>query len=36
MRSVETIWLLRAAAKFADLVDEKVEGSRPDNKIQSS
>jgi hypothetical protein len=26
----------RAAAKFADLLDEKVEGSRPDNKIQSS
>jgi hypothetical protein len=25
----------RAAAKLADLVDEKVEGSRPDNKIQS-
>jgi hypothetical protein len=34
--SVEAIWLLlSAAAKFADLVDEKVEGSRPDNKIQS-
>jgi hypothetical protein len=33
---LETIWLLlSAAAKFADLVDEKVEGSRPDNKIQS-
>jgi hypothetical protein len=30
-----TIWLLSAAAKFVDLVDEKVEGSRPDNKIQS-
>jgi hypothetical protein len=36
--------LLSAAAKFTDLVDEKladiadgkVEGSRPDNKIQSS
>jgi hypothetical protein len=25
--------LLSAAAKFVDLVDEKVEGSRPDNKI---
>jgi hypothetical protein len=34
--SVEAIWLLLSAAeKFADLVDEKVEGSRPDNKIQS-
>jgi hypothetical protein len=28
--------LLSAAAKFADLVDEKVERSRPDNEIQSS
>jgi hypothetical protein len=27
--------LLFAAAKFANLVDGKVEGSRPDNKIQS-
>jgi hypothetical protein len=27
--------LLSAAAKFVDLLDEKVEGSRPDNKIQS-
>jgi hypothetical protein len=27
--------LLLAAAKFADLVDEKFEGSRLDNKIQS-
>jgi hypothetical protein len=27
--------LLSAAAKFADLLDIKVEGSRPDNKIQS-
>jgi hypothetical protein len=36
--SVEAIWLLllSAAEKFADLVDEKFEGSRPDNKIQSS
>jgi hypothetical protein len=25
----------QAAAKFADLLDEKVEGSRPDDKIQS-
>jgi hypothetical protein len=34
--SVEAIWLLPSAAeKFADLIDEKVEGSRPDNKIQS-
>jgi hypothetical protein len=41
--SVEAIWLLLVAEKFADLVDEKladlvdekVEGSRPDNKIQS-
>jgi hypothetical protein len=33
---VDTIWLLLlAAAKFADLVDEKDEGSRPDDKIQS-
>jgi hypothetical protein len=33
---VEVIWLLlSAAAKFADLVDEKVEGSHPDDKIQS-
>jgi hypothetical protein len=36
MNFVEAIWLLlSAAAKFADLVDEKVEGSRPDDKIQS-
>jgi hypothetical protein len=27
--------LLSAAAKFADLVDEKVEGSHLDDKIQS-
>jgi hypothetical protein len=27
--------LLSAAAKFADLFDGKVDGSRPDNKIQS-
>jgi hypothetical protein len=27
--------LLSAAAKFADLVKRKFEGSRPDNKIQS-
>jgi hypothetical protein len=34
---VESIWLLllSAAAKFADLVDGSVEGSCPDNKIQS-
>jgi hypothetical protein len=36
LRSLEVIWLLpSAAAKFADLVDEKAEGSRPDDKIQS-
>jgi hypothetical protein len=37
MRSVEAIWLLlpSAAEKTSDLVDEKVDGSRPDNKIQS-
>jgi hypothetical protein len=43
MDIVEAIWLLFVAKKFADLVDEKfadiadgkVEGSRPDNKIQS-
>jgi hypothetical protein len=36
MRSVDAIWLLLlAAAKFADLVDGEVEGSRPDDKIQS-
>jgi hypothetical protein len=37
MIQLETIWmlLLSAAIKFVDLVDEKVEGSRPDNKIQS-
>jgi hypothetical protein len=29
------LMLPSAAAKFADLVDEKVEGSHPDNKIQS-
>jgi hypothetical protein len=36
--SVEAIWLLllSAALKFADLVDKKVEGSHPDDKIQSS
>jgi hypothetical protein len=28
--------LLSAAAKLDDLVDEKFEGSRPDNKIQPS
>jgi hypothetical protein len=27
--------LLLAAVKFPDLVDGKVEGSRPDDKIQS-
>jgi hypothetical protein len=27
------IRLLSAVAKFADLVDEKLEGSRPDDKI---
>jgi hypothetical protein len=27
--------LLSAAIKFVDHVDEKVEGSRPDDKIQS-
>jgi hypothetical protein len=27
--------LLSAAAKFVDLVDEEIEGSRPDDKIQS-
>jgi hypothetical protein len=34
---IETIWLLllSAAIKFVDLVDEKIEGSRPDDKIQS-
>jgi hypothetical protein len=36
----EAIWLLRlllaAATKFADLVNGKVEGSRLDNKIQST
>jgi hypothetical protein len=33
---VEASWLLLSAAvKFADLVDGKVDGSRPDNKIQS-
>jgi hypothetical protein len=37
MRYVEAIWLLllSVAAKFADLHDEEVEGSRPDDKIQS-
>jgi hypothetical protein len=36
MRSIDAIWQLPSAAvKFADLVDGKVEGSRPDNKIQS-
>jgi hypothetical protein len=35
MNFVESIWLLLmfAAAKFADLVEKKVEGSRPDDKI---
>jgi hypothetical protein len=34
---VETIWLMPlAATKIADLLDVKIEGSRPDNKIQSS
>jgi hypothetical protein len=34
--SAEATWqLLSAATKFVDLVDEKVKGSRPDNKIQS-
>jgi hypothetical protein len=35
---VEAIWmlLLSAAMKFVDLIDRKVEGSRPDDKIQSS
>jgi hypothetical protein len=34
--SVEAIWLLLSAAvKFADFVNGKAEGSRPDNKIQS-
>jgi hypothetical protein len=27
--------LLSVAAKFADFLDQRVEGSRPDNKIQS-
>jgi hypothetical protein len=33
----DAIWLLlpSAAAKFVDLLDGKVEGFRPDNKIQS-
>jgi hypothetical protein len=33
----EAIWklLLSAAAKIVEFVDGKVEGSRPDNKIQS-
>jgi hypothetical protein len=37
MQSVGAIWLLLllAAAKFVNFVDEKVEGSRPDDKIQS-
>jgi hypothetical protein len=35
--SVEAIWLLLlAAAKFTDLLDGKLEGSHPDDKIQSS
>jgi hypothetical protein len=35
--SVEAIWLLLllVAAKFADFVDGKVEGSRSNDKIQS-
>jgi hypothetical protein len=32
----DVIWLLSVAEKFVDLVDEKVEGSRPNDKIQSS
>jgi hypothetical protein len=37
MSRLDAIWLmlLSAATKFVDLLDEKVEGSRPDNKIQS-
>jgi hypothetical protein len=37
MNHTYAIWLLllSAAAKFADLLDKKVEVSRPDNKIQS-
>jgi hypothetical protein len=36
MDRLDAIWLLLSAvAKFADLVDKKVEGSCPDNKIQS-
>jgi hypothetical protein len=37
MNESDAIWLLLLSVtpKFADLVDEKVEGSRPDNKIQS-
>jgi hypothetical protein len=38
MNLLDAIWLLllSAVAKFAGLIDGKVEGSRPDNKIQSS
>jgi hypothetical protein len=36
MNLVEIIYLLLSVAiKFADFLDERVEGSRPDNKIQS-
>jgi hypothetical protein len=37
MNQPDAIWLLLllVAAKFADLIDGKVEGSHPDNKIQS-
>jgi hypothetical protein len=35
--SIEAIWLLLlAAANFFDLLDGKVKGSHPDDKIQSS
>jgi hypothetical protein len=32
---MKCLLLLLAVEKFADLVDENFEGSRPDNKIQS-
>jgi hypothetical protein len=37
MSRLDAIWLLLllAAAKFVDLVNEKLEGSRPNDKIQS-
>jgi hypothetical protein len=36
-RSIEAIWLLLPrGTKFVDFVDEKFEGSRPDDKILSS